>query len=529
MGASMSGVIIQPVILAGGSGSRLWPASRQAHPKQLLALTGPRSLLQETALRLRGFTAGVVATDPIVVTSEQYRFLVVDQLREVGVEAPLVVLEPVGRNTAPALTIAALLAGAAEGFSGIEVAPEGAASGGAGTAAPDDPVLLVMASDHLITDTPAFHTAVAEGLTLAEAGALVTFGIVPDRPDTRYGYIRVGAPAPRAATARVLAGFTEKPDPASAQHYLTEGDYLWNSGIFMMRRSVWLAALSRYRPDIDAACAAALSGSRAETGFLHLDQAAFTACPSDSIDYAVMERLAGTDGRAAPDPAEATFNPAAVVIPLDCGWSDVGGWDALCAVMPQDADGNTVRGDVILEDTRGSLVYSDSRLVAVLGVDDLVVVDTPDALLVARKDRTADLKSLVARVRDADAQLTLCHRRQYRPWGHFESLHTGDCFQVKRIVVVPGAALSLQLHHRRAERWVVARGVADVTCGDMTFLLHEDESTHIPIATPHRLSNPGPDTLEVIEVQWGDYLGEDDIVRLEDNYGRSAGDHPNDA
>ncbi len=515
MDAGVAHVIIQPVILAGGSGTRLWPASRQAHPKQLLALTGPRSLLQETALRLQDFTAAPVIADPIVVTGEEYRFIVVDQLREVGIVAPRVVLEPVGRNTAPALTVAALLD-----------------TPGGGDADDGDPVLLVMASDHLIVDTAAFHAAVAEGLTQAEAGALVTFGIAPDGPETGYGYIRIGAPAPGAATAHALAGFTEKPDRATAERYLAEGDYLWNGGIFMMKRSVWLAALDRYRPDIGAACVAALAASKAESWFLHLDQAAFTACPSDSVDYAVMEKLASGAGAAVDDTAPggtgatSGLAPTAVVIPLACGWSDVGGWGALCAVSPHDADGNAVQGEVILEDTRGSLIRAGSRLVAVLGVDDLVVVDTPDALLVARKDKTADLKELVARVGVAHPQLTLCHRRQYRPWGQFESLHTGERFQVKRLLVSPGAALSLQLHHHRAEHWVVVQGVADVTCGDGTFRLREDESTYIPVDVPHRLANPGPDVLEIIEVQLGDYLGEDDIVRLEDRYGRSTDDPP---
>ena len=474
---------IQPIILAGGSGTRLWPASRQSQPKQLLALTGPLTLLQETALRLRDFGAWPVASAPIVVTNEEYRFVVAGQLREVGVTAPLVILEPVGRNTAPALTLAALL-----------------------VSDPDsDPVLMVMASDHFVTDLPAFHAAVAEGAALAEAGLMVTFGVVPDRPETGYGYLRAGGPAPGAASARMLAAFVEKPDAAVAQRYLDDGNYWWNSGIFMMKRSVWLKALERFRPDIAAACRAAAARTRADGVFVRVDNEAFVACPADSIDYAVMEKLPAGE---------------AVAVPLDAGWSDVGGWAALWAVCDKDGDGNVARGNVILEDTRGSLVHSDSRLVTVLGADDLVVVETADAVLVAPKDKTQDLRTLVARVRDHDEALTVFHREIFRPWGKFDSVDKGDRFQVKRITVLPGASLSLQLHHRRAEHWVVVHGVAEVTCGKKVFRLNEDESTYVPVNTAHRLFNPGPEPLEIIEVQSGDYLGEDDIVRLEDNYGR---------
>ncbi len=479
-------MIIRPVILAGGSGTRLWPASRQRHPKQLLALTGPESLLQETATRLRGFPVGTVA-DPVVVTNEEYRFIVVDQLREVGVGAPQVVLEPVGRNTAPALTLAALL----------PTDPDG------------DPILLTMPSDHLIGNISAFHTAVAEGAEQAQKGMVVTFGVVPDRPETGYGYIRVGQPAPAAPTARVLSGFEEKPDLETAESYLAGGDHLWNSGIFMMKRSVWLAALEHYRPAISAACRKAVDGAKIDGPFVRLGKAAFTACPSESIDYAVMEELGAS-------PTETQ----AVVVPLDAGWSDVGSWQAIWAVSAKDASGNTTRGEVVLEDTRNTLVHAYSRLVAVLGGEDLVVVETADAVLVAGSDKAADLKKLVARVQDSDPDLTLSHRRVHRPWGRFESIDSGERFQVKHIVVNPGASLSLQYHRRRAEHWVVVRGIAEVTVGNRVFRLTADESTYVPLGTPHRLANPGPEPLEIIEVQSGEYLGEDDIVRLEDNYGR---------
>jgi mannose-1-phosphate guanylyltransferase/mannose-6-phosphate isomerase len=477
--------MIQPVILAGGSGTRLWPASRQHHPKQLLSLTGSHSLLQETAVRLRAMPGPAVASDPIVVTSEEYRFVVSDQLCAMGIESPRIVLEPIGRNTAPALTLAALLE------SGVS----------------DDAVLLVMPSDHLIADLPAFHAAVTEGAEQAEGGRMVTFGVVPDHADTGYGYIRVGDPVPGASTARVLAGFVEKPDAATAERYLAAGDYLWNSGIFMMKRSVWLTALDRYQPEMGEACRAALADSRDDGRFVRLNETAFIACPADSIDYAVMERLGGASVRA-------------VVVPLEAGWSDIGGWASLWSVTGKDDADNVARGNVILEDTRGSLVHAGSRLVAVLGADDLVVVETADAVLVARRDKMQDLKKVVSCVRDQDENLTLFHKRVYRPWGFYESLDSGDRFQVKRILVSPGASLSLQYHRQRAEHWVVVRGTADVTCGDTVSRLVENESTYIPVGIPHRLTNPGPEPLEIVEVQSGDYLGEDDIVRLEDSYGR---------
>ena len=480
-------MIIQPIILAGGSGTRLWPASRQGHPKQLLALTGPYSLLQETAMRLRDFKNAPTAARTVVVTNEEYRFMVADQLAAIGVSAPRMVLEPVGRNTAPALTLATLVLADDE----------------------NDPILLVMASDHLITDVPAFHIAVAEGAHHAEADLLVTFGIVPDRAETGYGYIRVGEPIPGATSARRLAGFVEKPVAATAERYLAGGDHLWNSGMFMMKRSVWLAAIDRHRPEIGAACRAAIANAKPDGSFVHVDRAAFAACPSESIDCAVMEEL---------DPSATSAQ--AVVVPLDCGWSDIGAWEALWGVSFKDDAGNVARGAVILEDTRDSLIHAGSRLVAVIGGEDLVVVETADAVLVARKEKTRDLKKLVARVHNENEGLTLHHRRVHRPWGDFESIDSGERFQVKHIVVDPGASLSLQLHQHRSEHWVVVRGVAEVTRGDEVFRLGEDESTYVPLGKPHRVSNPGTEPLEIIEVQSGDYLGEDDIIRLEDRYGR---------
>ncbi len=484
---------IQPVILAGGSGTRLWPASRRNYPKQLLALTSSRTLLQETALRLREFRAVEVSPRPIVVTSEEYRFIVADQLRQIGVPQPLIVLEPVGRNTAPALTLAALLV------------------------SDGDPVLLAMPSDHLLANLLTFHAAITEGTAQAELGRVVTFGITPDRPETGYGYIRAGEPTSGRLGTRMVATFTEKPDRSTAQEYLGAGDYLWNSGIFMVKRSVWMEVLGRFRPEIIAACKAAVAGRKPDGLFMRLDRHAFETCPSDSIDYAVMERLTSSSESTVGRPHVET---TAVVVPLDAGWSDIGGWGALWTVSAKDDAENVTRGDVILEETRRSLVHADSRLVTVLGVEDLVVVETADAVLVADRDQTQDLKRLVACVGDHDDALVTTHLKVHRPWGYFESIDRGERFQAKRIVVSPGASLSLQLHRHRAEHWVVVRGVAEVTCGQNVFRLHEDESTYVPVNTPHRLCNPGTEALEIIEVQSGDYLGEDDIVRLEDAYGR---------
>ncbi len=481
---------IQPVILAGGAGVRLWPASRRDRPKQLLELVGQGSLLQQTALRLRGFADMPIAPDPIVVTNEDYRLAVVEQLREVGFGNPRLVVEPAGRNTAPALTLACHV-------------PLGQGA---------DPVLLVMAADHLIRDLDAFHRAVAEGTTHAGAGRLVLFGVAPQRPETGYGYIHVGALLGDTATARALLGFAEKPDAATAREYISDGAHLWNSGMFMMRRSVWLRAIECHRPAISSACRRAVPETVQCEGPLRPDAQVFATCPAESIDCAVFEQMV--------IPKDEREGLEAAVIPLDCGWSDVGGWRALAEASTPDEAGNVVRGDAILQDTKGTLVHSDSRLVATLGVQDLVIVDTSDALLVAGMEHTDRLKTLVARVETQDPALTDRHRRQYRPWGRCELIDGGEPFQVKHIVVAPGESLSLQVHHHRAEHWVVVRGIAEVTCGDKTFQLQENESTYVPLGVAHRLSNPGTVPLEIIEVQSGDYLGEDDIVRLEDRYGR---------
>lgn len=480
---------IKTVILSGGSGTRLWPASRESYPKQLLPLTSERSLLQETALRLDGFDGGQIDPQPLVVSNEEYRFIIAEQLRQIGVKKAQIVLEPVGRNTAPALTLAALAA----------------------TVEGEDPVLLVMPADHVITDLPAFRQAIAEGAAQAEIGRLVTFGIVPDRAETGYGYIRVGPLAGDAETARVLAEFVEKPDADTAAGYVRSGAYFWNSGIFMMRGSVWLKAITLFRPDILAACQQSFDGRQVDADFLRVSAAAFEACPADSIDYAVMEKL----------PTAPDLGPC-VVVPLSAGWSDVGAWDALWSVLTKDKDGNAGRGEVMFEDSRNTLVHATHRLVATVGCDDLVVVETADAVLVAPRNRTQDVKRIVARLKAEGKRpaLTQVHRKVYRPWGWYDSIDSGERFQVKRIVVKPGATLSLQMHHHRAEHWIVVQGTAEVTNGDRTFLLSENESTYIPLGHTHRLANPGMVPLEIVEVQSGSYLGEDDIVRFEDTYGR---------
>ena len=485
--------IIQPVILAGGSGTRLWPASRQSHPKQLLVLTGSRTMLQQTALRLQGFAHVRLAARPLLVTNEDYRFVVADQLTQVGVSEPRIVLEPAGRNTAPALTVAALL-----------------------SADDSDPILLVMPADHLIADLAAFHRALAEGAEQAAAGAIVAFGVTPLTPETGYGYVRTGDAVPRARSARALAAFTEKPDTETARRYLSEGGYLWNSGIFMVKGSVWLAAIEQRRPDVAAACRAAVAGARTDGVFIRLDRAAFSVCPSESIDYAVMEEL----GRAQAEAGQQGPRSSGVVVPLEAGWSDLGAWDAVWAASAKDEAGNVIRGDAILEDARGTLVQAESRLVAALGVEDLAIIETADAVLVAKRDRTGDIKKLVDKLQAYDERVTLVHRRVYRPWGWYESIDQGPRFQVKRLMVAAGASLSLQYHQHRAEHWVVVRGVAEVSCDGRVFPLEENASTYVPRGAPHRLANLGAEPLEIIEVQSGDYLGEDDIVRLEDSYGR---------
>ncbi len=483
-------ILIQPVVLSGGSGTRLWPLSREKYPKQLLSLVGQDSLLQATVRRVIG-TPGVTLTAPMVVCNEEYRFVIAEQLRLLQQDGT-VVLEPFGRNTAPALTLAALAAIKNE----------------------VNPVLLVMPADHVITDVSAFQNVVSQGAALAATGAVVTFGITPDAPETGYGYIQSGEVFgnPAHSAARLIARFVEKPNLATAQAYLEAGNYLWNSGLFMMQASVWLAAMAHCRPDILAACQSAWDAGQTDGEFVRVGTDAFAQCPSDSIDYAVMERIATNAVRGA--------LPPGVVLPLNAGWSDVGAWDALWQVLPKDDHGNVSQGDVMLQDCENTLVLSEVRLVACVGVSDLVVVETADAILVSHKDKTQDVKKIVDRLRTSHRSEGSIHRKVFRPWGWYDGIDAGERFQVKRIVVKPGGILSLQMHHHRAEHWIVVSGTAKVSKGGETFLLSENQSTFIPLGTKHRLENPGRVPLEMIEVQSGSYLGEDDIVRFEDVYGR---------
>lgn len=474
---------ILPVVLSGGSGTRLWPLSREKYPKQLLPLVGEQSMLQATVARLDGIDG---LLEPLLVCNEEHRFVVAEQLRLLGKKGKAL-LEPCGRNTAPALTLAALWA-----------QQQG-----------DDPVLVVMPADHVILDGATFRSVVGRAVALAGEGMAVTFGITPDCPETGYGYIQQGAVLAGGA-AFELARFVEKPDRETAQAYLDSGDFLWNSGIFVMRASIWLAALEHCRPDILAACRQAMQGGSEDGDFIRVDQAAFAGCPSDSIDYAVMERLTGG----------AEGLPKSAVIPLSAGWSDVGAWDALWKVLPKCEEGNAWRGDVLLEACRNTLAISESRLVACVGLSDLVVVETDDAVLVAHHDATQDVKKIVDRLKKDGRPVAQWHRKVYRPWGWYDGVDAGERFQVKRIGVKPGAALSLQMHHHRAEHWIVVSGTARVTKGEEVFLVSENQSTYIPLGVKHRLENPGIVPLEMIEVQSGSYLGEDDIVRFEDTYGR---------
>ncbi len=479
-----------PVILSGGSGTRLWPLSRELYPKQLLPLVGKRTMLQETVARLDGVAD---LSGPVVVCNDSHRFMVAEQLREFGVAARAIVLEPVGRNTAPAVAVAALTA------LGRGTDPASAQV----DAIDGDPVLLVLPADHVIRDVAAFQAAIAVGREAAEAGRLVTFGVVPTRPETGYGYIRRAA---GGGPAYAVERFVEKPDLATAQGYVSSGEYYWNSGMFMFRAGVYFGELARHAPAILTACESAVAAAKRDLDFTRLPETEFGQCPSDSIDYAVMEK---TD--------------AAVVVPLDAGWSDVGSWSALADALPTDERGNVITGDVIADSTTGCYLHSTSRLIAAVGLEDHVVVETKDAVLVAPRERVQDVKALVTQLKEQGRYETSLHREVFRPWGSYDSIDNGDRFQVKRLVVKPGASMSLQLHHHRAEHWIVVSGTARITRGDETFLLGENESTFIPMGTRHRIENPGKVTLHIIEVQSGSYLGEDDIVRFEDRYGRDSG------
>jgi len=461
---------LHPIILCGGNGSRLWPLSRDHHPKQLLALLGGRTLLQDTALRMDGLE-GVAA--PFVVSNAQYRFLVAEQMREIDKMPCTLLLEPIGRNTAPALTVAALKILAQD----------------------SDALLLAMPADHAMTDGAAFRQAIEAAVPRALEGRLVTFGIVPNSPETGYGYIRRGADD-------AIMEFVEKPDAARAAAFLDSGDYLWNSGLFLMRATVWIEELRRYRPDILKACEAALATGREDHDFIHLN-GCFSGCPSESIDYAVMEQT-----------------NVGSVIPLTVGWSDVGAWGALWELGEKDEAGNVLRGDVVALHATDNLLIAESRLVAAVGVHNLIVVETKDAVLIADRARSQDVKELVLKLKGLARSECQTPSRVWRPWGFYETLDSGARFQVKRIMVRPQAALSLQMHHHRAEHWVVVKGTALVVRDNEEFIVTENQSTYIPVGVRHRLENRGLIPLEMIEVQSGSYLGEDDITRFEDRYHR---------
>ncbi|MDX3774079.1 mannose-1-phosphate guanylyltransferase/mannose-6-phosphate isomerase [Chromatiaceae bacterium AAb-1] len=468
--------MFKPVIMAGGSGTRLWPLSRNNFPKQFLPLTGKRTMLQETLLRLDGLEH----ESPLFICNEEHRFIAAEQIRQLGLKDAGILLEPVGRNTAPAIALAA--------FKALQK--------GQG-----DSVLLVLAADHVIEQTGLFHQAIMQALPLAQAGKLVTFGIVPAHAETGYGYIKRGA---SEGTAYTVAAFVEKPDRHTAQQYLDSGEYYWNSGMFMFKASRYLEELKQHRPDIYAACEAAITEQTPDLEFIRINKAAFEACPSESIDYAVMEKTS-----------------AAVVVPLDAGWNDVGGFAALWQIADKNEQGNVFRGDVLSTDTRNTYVHSDDKLVAAVGLDDLVIVSTKDAVLVAHKDKAQQVKDIVGQLSKAGRCEAIFHREVYRPWGKYDSVDHGQRFQVKRITVKPGAKLSVQMHHHRAEHWIVVSGTARVTINGEEKFVTENQSVYIPITAVHALENPGKTPLELIEVQSGSYLGEDDIVRFEDRYGRA--------
>ncbi len=476
---------VLPVIMAGGSGTRLWPLSRAGYPKQFLVLSGNRSLFQQAVARLQGLADDTLAVQrPLIVGNEEHRFLVLDQLRETGVEPAAVVLEPTGRNTAPALTLAALQA----------------LDGGG------DPVLVVTPADQTVTRPDAFTAAMRRAVAVAAGGGIAILGIVPDRPETGYGYIRTAAADDGEAAS--VERFVEKPDLATAERYLAEGRYYWNAGMFVLRASVWLAALERFRPDIAAACRAAWAPRSTDAAFVRPGKAEFSAVPSESVDYAVMERCPGS-------------GIAIRMVELDAGWNDLGAWEAVWQVADKDAQGNASTGDVIVNDSRNTLVHATSRLVGAVGLDNVVIVETPDAVLVADRERSQEVKKIVQQLGAEQRGEHALHRKVHRPWGWYDSIDQGPRHQVKRIMVKPGASLSLQMHHHRAEHWIVVSGTAEVTNGDKVTLLGENQSTYIPLGQTHRLANPGKVPLEIIEVQSGSYLGEDDIVRFEDTYGRS--------
>ena len=477
---------IQPVILCGGSGTRLWPLSRAGFPKQFLSLSGDATLFQQAVRRLAALPD---AAAPLVVGNDEHRFLALEQLREIKLDGATLLLEPVGRNTAAALTLAALAA----------------------QAAGDDPVLVVTPADQTVNDGSAFNQALTIAIAAAQDGAIVILGITPDCPETGYGYIQAedAEPVDGRKSALVVRRFVEKPDQKTAASYLASGDYYWNGGMFVLKASVWLAALGRWRPDILMGTQAAWALRQDDAPFVRPGKEAFAVIPSESIDYAVMEQCPGSD-----IPVQ--------MVPLAAGWSDLGAWDAVWQISPKDAQGNAQHGDVVIQDSHNCLVHANSRLVSVVGLSDVMVIETADAVLVTDRTRSQDVKKIVGILQEQAREELAAHRKVHRPWGWYDSIDEGGRFKVKRIQVKPGASLSLQMHYHRAEHWVVVSGTAEITNGEKLIVLSENQSTYIPLGQTHRLANPGTIPLEIIEVQSGSYLGEDDIVRFEDTYGRTA-------
>lgn len=469
--------MILPVIMAGGTGSRLWPLSRELYPKQFLTLSGELSMLQQTVARLDGLEHAA----PILICNEEHRFIAAEQIRLGGFNHSGIILEPVGRNTAPAIALSALHA--------LSNAEQG-----------EEPILLVLAADHIIENTDAFHTAIQQALPFAENGQLVTFGIVPTAPETGYGYIKAGDCFDAAFS---VEQFVEKPDLSTAKEYLESGEYYWNSGMFLFKASKYIEALKEHAPEILVACEKSMQATSEDLDFIRVDKTAFETCPDDSIDYAVMEKSENV-----------------AVVPMDAGWSDVGSWSALWDVSEKDLNMNVTKGDVITVDSTENYIYAENKLVATVGVDNLVIIQTKDAILVANKDKVQDVKSIVNQLKASGRNEHKIHREVYRPWGKYDSIDFGKRDQVKRITVKPGEKLSIQKHHHRSEHWIVVSGTASVLNGDKTILVTENESTYIPLGTIHALENPGKIPLEMIEIQTGSYLGEDDIVRFEDRYGR---------
>jgi len=479
---------LSPVVLAGGGGTRLWPLSREHYPKQFLSLFGEKTLLQNTLLRMNGLNTSVEVSDPVIICNEAHRFLVTEQSAQISRNINNIILEPKGRNTAPALTVAA--------FHQIENEA--------------DAVIIMMPADHIITEIELFHDAINAAMKMAEDNYLVTFGVKPASPETGYGYIHLADKIQdiNGQSIHAISGFTEKPDRPTAEGYLSSGDYLWNSGIFMMKASVWLEKIKLLQPLIHDACLSAFNKGETDGLFFRLDETSFLNSPDDSIDYAVMEKLAqNKDDKIA-------------VIPVDVGWSDVGAWSSVWDINDKDSNNNHIEGDVIAEQTKNCLIKSERGLIVTIGCEDMVIVDTDDAIMIANKDKTQDVKKIVEKLKKEKRSEFLTHRKVYRPWGSYDSIDTGETFQAKRLIVNPGKKLSLQSHEKRAEHWVVVKGVATVTKGDETFLLHENESTYIPLGVKHRLENAADELLEIIEVQSGSYLGEDDIIRYDDDFGR---------